>query len=370
MVSGKWIAGLLLGVSLTTSVTAQIVVGQTAGFTGAVAATVKEATEGAKLYLDAVNARGGVNGQKIELVSLDDKFDPKTAAANARTLISENGAVALFLTRGTPHNELIIPVLDELKVPLLGPSTGAMLLHSPVKRNVFNVRSTYQREAEKAVGLLSSIGITSIGVLHVDDTFGADAVIGIKAGFEVAKLTPVFLGKYDRTKPDFTQLAADVKRTSPQAVMIVGSGTHVVDALKAIRATGSRAQLVTLSNNASGGFVKALGENARGTIITQVFPNERSITSPLVKEILALAKARNVTDISPATLEGFAAAKVLIEGLRRAGANPTGEKVRAALEAIRGFDVGGMELSYSPSDHTGLDFVDLSIINKDGKFTR
>ena len=255
-------------------------------------------------------------------------------------------------------------------MPLLGPSTGAMLLHSPVKKNVFNVRSTYQREAEKAVGLLSSIGITSIGVLHVDDTFGADAVIGIKAGFEVAKLTPVFLGKYDRTKPDFTQLAADVKRTSPQAVMIVGSGTHVVDALKAIRATGSRAQLVTLSNNASGGFVKALGENARGTIITQVFPNERSITSPLVKEILALAKARNVTDISPATLEGFAAAKVLVEGLRRAGTNPTGEKVRAALEAIRGFDVGGMELSYSPSDHTGLDFVDLSIINKDGKFTR
>lgn len=366
----NWVAGVALGVVVATGASAQIVVGQTAGFTGAVAATVKEATDGAKLYIDAINAKGGVNGQKIEHVMLDDKFDPKTAAANARTLITENGAVALFLTRGTPHNELIIPVLDELKVPLVGPSTGAMLLHSPVRRNVFNVRSTYQREAEKAVGLLSSIGITSIGVLHVDDTFGADAVVGIKAGFEAAKLTPVFLGKYDRTKPDFTQLSADVKRASPQAVMVVGSGTHVVDALKAIRAAGSRAQLVTLSNNASGGFVKALGENARGTIITQVFPNERSITSPLVKEALALAKAKNITDVSPAMLEGFASAKVLVEGLRRAGANPTGEKVRAALEAIRGFDVGGLELSYSPSDHTGLDFVDLSIINKDGKFTR
>lgn len=366
----NWVAGIAIVAGVAANASAQIVVGQTAGFTGAVAATVKEATDGAKLYIDAVNAKGGVNGQKIEHVMLDDKFDPKTAAANARTLIADNGAVALFLTRGTPHNELIIPVLDELKVPLVGPSTGAMLLHNPVRKNVFNVRSTYQREAEKAVGLLSSIGITSIGVLHVDDTFGADAVVGIKAGFEAAKLTPVFLGKYDRTKPDFTQLSVDVKRTSPQAVMVVGSGTHVVDALKAIRATGSRAQLVTLSNNASGGFVKALGENARGTIITQVFPNERSITSPLVKEALALAKAKNITDVSPAMLEGFASAKVLVEGLRRAGANPTGEKVRAALEAIRGFDVGGLELSYSPSDHTGLDFVDLSIINKDGKFTR
>jgi ABC-type branched-subunit amino acid transport system substrate-binding protein len=370
MMNWKWVVGAVLGLGVVVNASAQIVVGQTAGFTGAVAATVKEATDGAKLYFDAVNARGGVNGQKIELVSLDDKFDPKTAAANARTLVTEKRAVALLLTRGTPHNELIIPVLDELKVPLVGPSTGAMLLHDPLRRNVFNVRSTYQREAEKAVGLLNSIGITSIGVLHVDDTFGTDAIVGIKTGFEVAGLTPVFLGKYDRTKPDFTQLVADVKRTSPQAVMVVGSGTHVVDALKAIRGAGSRAQLVTLSNNASGGFVKALGDNARGTIITQVFPNERSIASPLVKEVLALAKSRNITDVSPATIEGFAAAKVLVEGLRRAGSNPTGEKVRAALETIRNFDVGGMELSYAPNDHTGLEFVDLSIISKDGKFTR
>jgi len=365
-------AGILVigGGLVAQCASAQIIVGQTAGFTGAVAATVKEATDGAKLYIDSVNAKGGVNGQKIEHVMLDDKFDPKLAAANARTLISEKGAVALFLTRGTPHNEQIIPVLDELKVPLVGPSTGAMLLHDPVRRNVFNVRSTYQREAEKAVSLLGSIGITSIGVLHVDDTFGADALVGIKAGFEGAKLKPVFLGKYDRSKPDFAHLSLDVRNTSPQAVMVVGSGTHVVDALKAIRATGSRAQLVTLSNNASGGFVKALGENARGTIITQVFPNERSIASPLIKEILALAKAKNLTDVSPAMVEGYTTAKVLVEGLRRAGKDPTGEKVRAALEGIRGYDLGGLEVGYSASDHTGLDFVDLSIINKDGKFTR
>lgn len=349
---------------------AQIVVGQTAGFTGAVAATVKEATDGAKLYINAVNGRGGVNGQRIELVSLDDKFDPKLAAANARTLIVEKGAVALFLTRGTPHNELILPVLDELNVPLIGPSTGALLLHTPVRKNVFNVRSTYQREAAKGIALLATIGITSIGVLHVDDTFGADGFSGLTAGFENANLKPVFVGKYDRSRPDFAPLVAEVKRTSPQAVFVIGSGTHVADALKAIRTAGSRAQLVTLSNNASGGFVKLLGEHARGSIITQVFPNERSIASPFVKELLALAKAQNITELSPASLEGFAAAKVLVEGLRRAGANPTGEKLRAALDGMRGFDIGGMDISYSINDHTGLDFVDLSIVGKDGKFTR
>lgn len=373
MLKLRWQActlALCLTLCLTGHVNAQIIVGQTAGFTGAVAATVKEATDGAKLYIDSVNARGGVNGQQIELVSLDDKFDPKIAATNARTLIVEKRAVALFMTRGTPHNELIIPILDELKVPLVGPSTGAMLLHSPVKKYVFNVRSTYQREAEKGIGLLAAIGITNIGVLHVDDTFGTDGLVGITAGFEAAKLKPAFVGKYDRSKPDFTQFTAEVKRTSPQAVFVVGSGTAVTDALKTIRAMGSKAQMVTLSNNASAGFVKGLGENARGTIVTQVFPNERSISSPFVKEALTLAKAKNIADVSPAMLEGFASAKVLVEGLRRAGANASGKKLRNTLEAIRGFDIGGMDISYSATDHTGLDFVDLSIINKDGKFTR
>jgi len=360
----------VFAVFISSAALAQIVVGQTAGFTGAVAATVKEATDGAKLYIDSVNARGGVNGQQIELVSLDDKFDPKLAASNARTLIVDKKALALFLIRGTPHAELILPILDEFKVPLIAPSTGAMLMHVPVKRYVFNVRSTYQREAEKGIGLLAAIGITSIGVLHVDDTFGADGLVGITAGFEAAKLKPAFVGKYDRSKPDFTQFTAEVKRTGPQAVFVVGSGTAVTDALKAIRAMGSKAQMVTLSNNASAGFVKGLGENARGTIVTQVFPNERSISSPFVKEALALAKAKQLTEVSPAMLEGFASAKVLVEGLRRAGANASGEKLRSALEAIRGFDIGGMDISYSATDHTGLDFVDLSIINKDGKFTR
>ena len=102
------LAGLLVSALLGTA-QAQIVIGQTAGFTGAVAAGVKETTDGARLWIDTVNARGGVNGQKIQLVSLDDKFDPKNAAENARKLIEEQNVSAMFLTRGTPHTEAIIP---------------------------------------------------------------------------------------------------------------------------------------------------------------------------------------------------------------------------------------------------------------------
>ena len=140
----RLLAALLLS-ALSPLAAAQIVVGQTSGFTGLVASGVKENTEGAKLYFDAVNAAGGVYGQKIELVSMDDKFDPKLAAANARTLITEKNVIALFMNRGTPHTQAIQPLLKEYKVPLVAPSTGAMALHEPVDPWLFNVRAPYQR---------------------------------------------------------------------------------------------------------------------------------------------------------------------------------------------------------------------------------
>jgi branched-chain amino acid transport system substrate-binding protein len=152
-------------------------------------------------------------------------------------------------------------------------------------------------------------------------------------------------------------------------VMFIGSGTAVTDGMKALRATGSRAQMVTLSNNASSGFVKELGEIAHGVVFSQVFPYERSIASPVVKEAIELAKAHGL-ELTPIMLEGFVSAKVVVEGLRRASPNPTRDKLRRALETFNRFDLGGIEVGYSPTDHSGLDYADLSIVGPDGKFRR
>ena len=364
-----WCAAIAL-VALAQTSHAQILIGQTAGFTGPVGAGVKETTDGAKLYIDSINAKGGVNGQKIELISVDDKFDPKLAGENAKKLIEEQNVVALFLTRGTPHTEAILPHLAKNGVPLVAPSTGAMVLHQPVQKYVFNVRATYQREAEKAVSHLHSMGITRIAIVYADDSFGADGVAGAQKGLATAKLQPAVLEKFNRAKPDFTLITPKIIQSNAQAVIMVASGQAVVDGTKAFRTAGSAAQIVTLSNNASSGFIKSLGDNARGVIVTQVFPYERSIAFSMVKEAQELAKAKGGDDISPAMLEGFAAAKVLVEGLRRAGPKPTREKLQTALESMRKYDLGGLEVSFSPEDHTGLDFADLSIIGVDGKFMR
>lgn len=369
MKSSRLLLAILLGLCVGVPLHAQIRIGQTAGFTGPVAAGVKEVTDGAKLYIDAVNAKGGVNGQKIELISLDDKFDAKLSADNARKLIEENNVAALFLSRGTPQTEAILPLLDKYGVPLIAPSTGAMLLHQPVRKHVFNVRASYQREAEKAITHMATIGIARIALVVVDDNFGLDALVGAQKGMDAAKLKPVLVEKIDKSMtPDFSKIAPLIKQTDAQTVLIVGTGVAVVRGVKAIRAAGSSAQIVTLSNNASGGFIKSLGEFAPGVIVTQVFP--QSFVFSFVKEASDLARAQGLPDASPAMLEGFAGAKVLVEALRRTGGKPTRERIQAALEGLTKFDLGGLEVSFSPTDHSGLVFADLSIITADHKFRR
>lgn len=356
--------------AVTLGANADIVVGETVGLTGPLGATVKEALAGAHLYIDWVNATGGVKGEKIELITLDDGFDVKKAAENARVLIEEKNAVVLFMNRGTPHTQAIMPLLDKHGIALVAPSTGAMLLHKPVNKYIFNVRAPYQREAQKAVEHLNTLGIDRIAVVHVDDTFGADAMEGAAKGFANAKIKPVAEIKADRDKPDFAKIVPALVASNAQAVLWIASGTAVSDGIKALRAAGSAAQIVTLSNNASGGFIKLMGDAGKGVIVTQVFPYERSYAYPFVQEALSLAKESGVNELSPAMLEGFAGAKVLVEALKRAGPHPTRQKIIAALDGMKKFDLGGLEVSYSPTDHTGLEFADLSIIGTDGRFRR
>jgi branched-chain amino acid transport system substrate-binding protein len=365
----RWGTALLGSLLVATAAQAQIRIGQTAGFTGAVAAGVKEVSDGAKLYLDAVNKAGGVGGQQIELISLDDKFEPPLAAENAKKLIDQ-GVTALFLTRGTPHTQAVLPLLAQHKVPLIAPSTGAMVLHSPVNPWVFNVRATYQREAERAIRHLSLIGVERIALVQVDDSFGNDGATGALHGFTGVGKQPALHEKFDRSKPDMAPIIPKIIKAEAQAVLFIGSGNMVADGVKQLRAAGSRAQVVTLSNNASAGFIKSLGENARGTVVSQVFPYERSLSAPIVKEAIELAKAAGQGEVTPAMLEGYAAAKVLVEGLKRAGPQPTREKLKAALETFRRVDIGGLEVSFSANDHSGLDYADLSIVGEDGRFKR
>jgi ABC-type branched-subunit amino acid transport system substrate-binding protein len=327
-----------------------------------------ELLEGAKLYFDAVNAEGGVKGRAIELVQLDDNFEVPRTVKNVEQLIDAERVEALLLVRGTPHNEAILPLIDRAGVPLIGPSTGAMVLHQPVKRNVFNVRTAYRSEAQKLALLLASLGKQRVAVMHVDDSFGEDVAKGVVQGLAERQLAPIVIQKFDRKTMDVEKAAPAVKRSDPDAVVLIGAGQAVANGIEALRRLDVQVPVATVSNNASTGFIKALGGNANGVMVSQVFPDERVAGVPLTREASRLAQKRNL-QLTPAMMEGFAAAKVTVEALRRCAAPCGRPELHRALETLD-IDLGGLRLAYSPTDHSGIEFTDLSIIDGRGKFRR
>lgn len=357
-------AGAEDGVTDTT-----ILIGQTIGLSGTVAAPVKEMNQGAKAYIDSVNRAGGVNGRRIELRILDDGFVPAKTAANAEQLIKQERVFALFQTRGTPHTEAVAPILVANGVPLVAPSSGAALFHKPVNRLIFNVRAPYQEEVIKGIEHFTTVGFTRIGLLHVDDSFGRDGLEGFQKGMAARKLEPAIIASFAREKPDVNAAAAQLIKADPKALIIVSSSKNTVDVIKAIRAQGGSMQIMTLSNNSSDSFVKDLGPAGVGLIVSQITPAADLVSSILGQEFQLAAKAGGATR-SYAAMDGFVSAKVLVEGLRRAGRNLTRESFVRGLESIHQLDLGGLMIGYGPHDHTGSEFVELTMIGRNGRFVR
>jgi branched-chain amino acid transport system substrate-binding protein len=368
----RFMLALAAGIAFTAS--AQLKLGISGPLEGGNAGSMLELVKGAEIYVDSVNAQGGIGGKRIVLQARNDDFKVDRTVAVVRKLVEEDGVLALMLVRGTPHNEAILPIVGAHKVPLIGPSTGAMVFHHPVNPYVFNVRTPYQVEARKLVSLLHLSGLRKIAVLHVADGFGRDVLEGLKEGFKAIGIEPAAIVAYHREEAlkDSTAFMEPamplLARADAEGIIVVGAGLAVKNAVAALRQAGSQAKIATLSNNASTAFIQMLGPNARGVIVSQVFPSEKDQTT-FVAEARRLAEKVNVK-LTPGMLEGFASAKVAVAALRAAGPNPTRASLLRALNAMDRFDMGNITIGFSPADHTGLDFTDLSIIAKNNTFLR
>lgn len=351
-----------------------IVIGQSAGFTGQVAGQVKEMTAAAKAYFEYVNKRGGVNGRKIVLKSLDDGYDAKRASANAKKLIVEDNVFALALSRGTPTSEAMVPVVNEYKVPLIGPATGSQSLHEPFSRYLFNVRAKYRTEAVRIIDHLASIHVVRIAVLYQNNSFGKDGLAGYEEGLRNNKIAPVAVVALDTSKGEAELAIAMDKITTadPEAVVIAGPLKQTAEFIRTMKKRGSTAQYLVLSNLSSDAFVAELGDAAPGVVVTQIVPYPWNVAMPLGKELQQAIREspEPETPVSYTAMEGLVYAKVVVEGLRRSGKNPTRESFIQALESLRGFDLGGLTISYGPRDRAGSNYIDITIIGKDKTFRR
>jgi ABC-type branched-subunit amino acid transport system substrate-binding protein len=353
----------------------EIVIGQVAPLSGVLADTGKDMVLGVKVYFDSVNDKGGVHGRKIRHVVKDDGYKVDETVRLTQEVIEKDDAVALIGFAGTGNvGELLKQkVLEKAGIALVAPYTGGEILRTPFNPYIFHIRAGYADEAEGIVNQLVLLNMKRIGVMYQDDPFGKAGLAGVEAALKKRGLELVGTGAYEKNTDNVIDAVKSIAQANPQAVVMISVNKSTAAFSKQIRAVSTVAQLVNISVVNPKEIVRMIGpDNARGIGIAQVMPYPYSPTSAIVKEYQQAMKkyAPAGTELSYTSFEEFVGAKVLVEGLRRAGPNLSREKVIRGLESLNAYDVGGFTVNFSPNNRVGSRFVEITVIGKDGRLLR
>jgi ABC-type branched-subunit amino acid transport system substrate-binding protein len=348
----------------------KIVLGQSVALSGPAAQLGIQMRNGLKAYFDEVNAKGGVNGRKIELVTLDDGYEPARTVPNTKELIEKRRVFALIGYVGTPTSVPAIPVFTEAKVPFVGPFTGAEALRQPFNRYIFHVRASYYDETDKIVEQVLSTGGKNIAVFYQDDAYGQAGLKGVQIAMEKRGQKIAALGTVERNTVKVEEAVKKINAAQPDAVVMISAYTSCAEFIKQMKKAGSTAQFYNVSFVGSVSLANALGSEGPGVGISQVVPFPWATSVPVVKEYQALSAKAGNKDYNFGAMEGFLVAKTFIEGLRRTGKDVTRERFVDSMEKMQDVDLGGFFVSFSPKSHAGSKFVDLTIIGREGKFMR
>ena len=355
----------------TPGVTAKsILLGESAPFSGPAAQLGIQMNIGTKAYFDKVNAQGGVYGRKIELKTRDDRYEANLCADNTRKFIQQDKVFALISYVGTPTTVAAMPIFTEAKVPLIGPFTGAEVLRNPVNRYIFNVRASYFDETEKIVEQLVSTGNRKIAVFYQDDAYGQAGLKGVQIAMDKRNLKVVALGKVERNTVNVQDAVKTINAAQPDGVIMISAYTSIAEFVREMKAAGSTTQFHNVSFVGSTALADALKDEGYGVAISQVVPFPWGPEVRIVKEYQEILAKAGHTDYNFSSLEGFIVGEVMVDALRRAGKALTREKLIAALESMDNVDLGDFAVTFSPTNHSGSKFVDLTMIGHAGKFIK
>jgi branched-chain amino acid transport system substrate-binding protein len=347
---------------------ADIVLGHSGDLSGTSAALTKDYLRGMTAYFDELNKKGGIRGEKIKLVSLDDAFNPDKTAENTKALIDQN-AVALVGYRGTANVQKIIPIVQSAGIAEIGNTSGAKSLRDPYVPNLFHVRASNSDEIEAAVNHAWTIGITRIAAAYQDDAFGKESMEALVASLKKRGSAPVATGAVPRGTVDVAKAVDAVSAASPQAVLFLGQAKPAAAFMTGLRAKGTNPQLFVLS--VASGLHAEMGDKATGVIVTQVVPYPfTELGNPVVREYQKVMLQQAEKKFSYNSMEGFLNAKVMAIALTRTPAPVTRAKLISALESFSNEDLGGFAITYGKQSNLGSRFVALTMIRSDGTFAR
>jgi ABC-type branched-subunit amino acid transport system substrate-binding protein len=346
----------------------KIVLGQSAAFTGPAAQLGIQFHQGARIWFDQVNAQGGVAGKTIELRALDDGYEPDRCAANTQKLIAED-VHALFGYIGTPTSLAALPLLTKAQIPFIAPFTGAMGLREPFNRQVFHLRASYNDETALIVRQLTNLGLKKIAVFHQNDAYGKAGLDGVTLALEKLGLKPVATAPVERNSVDVAAAVRTINAAAPDAVVQISAYKSCAAYIRAARAAGYGGTFYNVSFVGTQALADELGKDGAGVVVSQVVPSPYSAARPIAREFVeAVRKVGGDAQANFSSMEGYLAAKVVTEGLKRAGTRVGNrEGLIQGIEAIGSQSLGGFQVHYSATDHVASGFVELSMLTGDGR---
>lgn len=349
-----------------------IAIGQSAVFSGPVAATGNNYRRGIELYFEHVNKAGGVNGRKLQLTALDDAYDPKRTVENTRLLIEDNKVFALIGYVATANLIAAMPVAEEARVPMFAPLVGTTSIRLKHNRYLFHVRASYEAELARITQQLAVVGTNKVAVVYQDSVFGKSNLetllqLAKAEKLEVVKTLPMAI-----TAASATDIAGQLKQAVPNAVVMIMAGTMSEVLIRDVRASGLGTPLYTISVGLADAKASATRLNGalRGVITASIVPSPTLERYGIVKEYRKALGASAGSGDNYTVLEGYIVARTFVEGLRRAGRNLTRENFIAALEGVGSLDLGDFRVDYGPKNHNGSNFVELEMYTANGSLIR
>lgn len=372
------IAGSLFALGLTHAAAevgvsdSTITLGMSSPFSGPNGVYGTQMREAITIYFDQLNKSGGVNGRKLELVSLDDGYETERTLTNTKTLLQDKQVYALMGYYGSsPTTEAMNKVFGPAKVPLIGTISGAgSLRESPSananNRYMFNIRASYADEAETIVTQMLSLGLKNIAVFYQNDGFGKSGLEGVTNALKRNNLTPVATGTVERNSVDVSKAVEAISKVTPQAVVMVTLYKPTAAFVKAMKHAGQFPMFMTLSPVGAEVLAQELGNDSRGIGISQVMPYPWNDTIGIVKDYQRLM-GKQKDKYSYYGLEGYINARVVVEAIKKQGKDLSRDKLVSTLEGMQNFDLGGYKINYTADSRLGSRHVELTVVGAGGK---
>ena len=358
------------GAQATDGLTAtEVKIGMVNVQTGPASGLGKGMRSGAEAWFKNVNAKGGVHGRQVNLVVGDDGYEPDKAVDETLKMIEQHKVFSLFGYVGTPTGNAVLPIVKEMDVPLVGLFTGAMTLRQPVTKQVFNVRASYDDEAETLVAHFLAKGAKSVAVFYQDDGFGQAVLSGTDKALKKRSMQISAKSTFQRNTLAVKAGLAAMLEAKPDAVVMVGPYAPLAAFIREARAAGLKSQLATVSFVGTDNLVADVGKDGEGVVISQVVPFPEDNDLPIQRECRAALLAHGGERLGFVNFEGCITAKVMVAALERAGKDPERASLMSSLQGMNGVDLGGMKLSFAENNHQALSDVFLTQI-RDGKITK